>query len=349
MTGPATDPHPCATCGTPSTRPTCDTCPAGDEPVLVRPYVDRPADRSGVPEPDDSMTMTWEFPAAAVPAVGPPPGTRDGGTDRRRPGGATKPAGTGTAGGGLAGRLARLRTRDRLVLIGTAIVVVVAAPIALARTGGSETPGTQPAADGAPGWAPATTTDGRTGDPSTLPDPARSASPRTTSAPPASRSERSASPGPSATPGGASPTAVVPTGPATPFAAPRSGRITGTSGLCVDNMHDNTNHGNPITMAPCNGTDAQHWSFREDGTLQMHHMCMGPAGNGASSPVQLRRCGRGNRPTWQFRTDGSIVHLESRLCLHDRSGAGGPVAPNGAPQLTITRCTGATGQRWSFR
>ncbi|WP_407566855.1 ricin-type beta-trefoil lectin domain protein [Polymorphospora sp. A560] len=343
----------CRACDEPSAQPTCGRCTAGSDPLLVRPYVDRAATVAGPPKPVDSMTTTWEFPAAAVPALDPaPPGhPRPVAGDGSGAGPGNTP---GTATGGLAGRIrgrmTRLRTRDRMVLIGAALVLVVAAPVALARGGGQDAPEHGPTIDAGPVWVPPTTADLPTGEPSALPDPARTAGPRaTSSAIAATPPGRSAAPGPSATAGSAGPTTPAPATPSVPFTAPRTGRIIGTSGLCVDNMYDNRDHGNPITMASCNGSGAQRWTFREDGSLQMHRMCMGPAGHGASSPVQLRRCGRGSRPAWQFRSDGTILHVASRLCLHDRGGTGGPTAPNGAPQLSITSCSGAPGQRWTFR
>ncbi|MEU8001792.1 ricin-type beta-trefoil lectin domain protein [Catellatospora sp. NPDC049111] len=181
--------------------------------------------------------------------------------------------------------------------------------------------------------------------PKARPAPSAHPSPAATTAPTGSGQPSGApsrSPVPSASPAGN-------TGqPAAPPAANRVGEITGIGGKCADVAGASRADGTPIVIYTCNGTAAQTWTMRADGTVRALGKCLevtdGDADDGTS--VQLWSCGSGlARQRWVY--DGATRHLvnpASGKCLdaRDQTSADGT-------RLQIWTCNPnyQANQRWS--
>jgi hypothetical protein len=139
------------------------------------------------------------------------------------------------------------------------------------------------------------------------------------------------------TSGGGAPPPPPPSGGAT-------GPITGIGGKCVDVNAANSSNGTAIQLWDCNGTDAQKWTVRADGTLNALGKCMDvtAAGTGNGTPIQLYDCNGTGAQVWRVRTDGTLVNPQSGRCLD----ASGWNTANGT-RLIIWDCHGGANQQWA--
>jgi hypothetical protein len=116
--------------------------------------------------------------------------------------------------------------------------------------------------------------------------------------------------------------------------------------MCVDNVSNRSSEGNPIKAWPCNGSEAQIWTFGTDATLRARDMCLRP-GVGTPDPgtrVELRSCDGSPFQDWHFRSDGALVNTASGLCLRDSTND--QTATDN--RLTVETCTGGADQRWTW-
>ncbi|MEU6866522.1 ricin-type beta-trefoil lectin domain protein [Streptomyces sp. NPDC046876] len=137
------------------------------------------------------------------------------------------------------------------------------------------------------------------------------------------------------------PYAVSPTAP--DAVSPIS--LTSSAANCIDNDFNRPDDGNRIQIAGCNGTDAQKFQIRGDGTIRTQGKCLNAANGGTANttPIELRTCD-GAAPSQRFlpRADGSIHHPVSGRCL-DLGNL------NTAPgtQLWLWDCNSGPAQRWT--
>ena len=172
-----------------------------------------------------------------------------------------------------------------------------------------------------------------TAAPPGTPGPSRSAMPTpTTAAPPLSIAAPVTPPAPT----------TPPVDPSKIPVTPHVGTIIANSGNCLDNWSKITAEGNPMQVFSCNGTIAQKITFGADDTLAVAGKCIRPAGTSPGALVALRSCD-GWTSQWFFRSDHVIVHTASGLCLTDSG-----ILTNGLAQTTISVCTAAASQRWTF-
>nr|WSX47680.1 ricin-type beta-trefoil lectin domain protein [Streptomyces sp. NBC_00974] len=138
--------------------------------------------------------------------------------------------------------------------------------------------------------------------------------------------------------------AAAPTAPAT------AGRIAltaapGAPGICVDNDHSGTQDGNKIQITGCNGTGAQDFEVRSDGTLRVQGGCVNAtnAGTVNTTLLELRTCG--GTPAQQFlpRADGSVYNPASGRCAEV-----GNFDLTPGRQLWLFDCNGSDAQRWTI-
>ncbi len=121
--------------------------------------------------------------------------------------------------------------------------------------------------------------------------------------------------------------------------------LTTSAANCVDNDFNRTDDGNRIQIAACNGTDAQKFQIRADGTIRTQGKCLGAANAGTvnTTLIELRACDSA-APSQQFlpRADGSIHNPVSGRCL-DLGNL------NTAPgtQLWLFDCNASPAQRWT--
>ncbi|MFE1414931.1 ricin-type beta-trefoil lectin domain protein, partial [Streptomyces sp. NPDC058746] len=138
------------------------------------------------------------------------------------------------------------------------------------------------------------------------------------------------------------PYAAAPTAPAT------LGRISMTAapGSCVDNDYARTDDGNPIQITGCNGTPAQDFEVRGDGSLRIQGKCVNAvnAGTGNTTPLELRTCGGTPTPAQIFvpRADGSIYNPVSGRCMDL-----GNFDTTPGHQLWLYDCNSSDAQRWT--
>ncbi|MFE5536447.1 ricin-type beta-trefoil lectin domain protein [Streptomyces sp. NPDC056492] len=138
------------------------------------------------------------------------------------------------------------------------------------------------------------------------------------------------------------PYAVAPTAPgaAGPIA------LSASATNCVDNDFNRANPGNKIQIASCNGSDAQKFQIRGDGTIRTNGMCLGAvnAGTVNTTPIELQVCDS-SAPSQRFlpRADNSIHNPVSGRCLD----LGNLDTRPGTP-LWLFDCNSSPAQRWTI-
>jgi putative alpha-1,2-mannosidase len=124
---------------------------------------------------------------------------------------------------------------------------------------------------------------------------------------------------------------------------PRTGRITGLAGKCVDVRTSGTADGTPVQLYTCNGSAAQSWTLASDGTLRALGKCLDVAGSGIANGtrVQIWQCNGTGAQQWWPRPNGTLVNPPSGRCLD---------VPNSnsadGTQLQIYGCNGTAAQTW---
>ncbi|MET8508101.1 endo-1,4-beta-xylanase [Streptomyces sp. NPDC004787] len=142
----------------------------------------------------------------------------------------------------------------------------------------------------------------------------------------------SASPGPSPTP------------TPTPTPSPGSGQIKGVpSGRCLDVPGGSTADGTQVQLWDCNGRTNQQWTPTAAGELRVYgDKCLDAAGTANGAKVQIYGCWGGDNQKWRLNSDGTIVGVQSGLCL-DAAAAG---TANGT-LIQLYSCWGGDNQRWT--
>ncbi|MHC6630502.1 ricin-type beta-trefoil lectin domain protein [Streptomyces globosus] len=122
--------------------------------------------------------------------------------------------------------------------------------------------------------------------------------------------------------------------------------LTGAPSNCVDNDQNRTEDGNKIQIAACNGTDAQRFQVRGDGTIRNQDTwCLNAANAGTANttPVELSTCDSG-APSQRFlpRADGNVHHPASGRCLDL-----GNMNTTPGTRLWLFDCNSGAAQRWT--
>jgi hypothetical protein len=123
-----------------------------------------------------------------------------------------------------------------------------------------------------------------------------------------------------------------------------TGSITGFGGKCVDVAAANSANGTQVQLYGCNGTSAQSWDVRDDGTVRALGKCLDAAGGSSANGTraQLWDCNGTAAQRWTASGDGTLRVLGK--CLD----ATGPSSADGTP-LQLWDCTaGAANQRWTL-
>lgn len=126
-----------------------------------------------------------------------------------------------------------------------------------------------------------------------------------------------------------------------------TGSLTGLAGKCLDVAGGSSADGTAVQLWDCNGTAAQRWTVRADGTVQALGKCLdvtaGSTANGAK--VQLYGCNGTGAQQWRHESStGDLVNVPADKCLDasDNSSANGTRAQ-------IWSCTGAANQKWRLQ
>ncbi|MEU2436667.1 endo-1,4-beta-xylanase [Streptomyces rubradiris] len=122
------------------------------------------------------------------------------------------------------------------------------------------------------------------------------------------------------------------------------GQIKGVaSGRCLDVPNAATTDGTQLQLWDCNSATNQQWTSTDAGELRVYgNKCLDAAGTGNGAKVQIYSCWGADNQKWRLNSDGSIVGVQSGLCL-DAVGAG---TANGT-QIQLYSCSGGGNQRWT--
>ncbi|MFJ2951406.1 endo-1,4-beta-xylanase [Streptomyces sp. NPDC087226] len=122
------------------------------------------------------------------------------------------------------------------------------------------------------------------------------------------------------------------------------GQIKGVgSGRCLDVPSASTTDGTQLQLWDCHSNSNQQWAYTDAGELRVYgDKCLDAAGTGNGAKVQIYGCWGGDNQKWRLNSDGSIVGVQSGLCL-DAVGAG---TANGT-QIQLYSCTNGSNQRWT--
>ncbi|MFH9751368.1 endo-1,4-beta-xylanase [Streptomyces griseus] len=124
-----------------------------------------------------------------------------------------------------------------------------------------------------------------------------------------------------------------------------SGQIKGVaSNRCLDVPDGSTADGTQLQLWDCGSSPNQQWVATDSGELRVYgDKCLDAAGTGNGSKVQIYSCWGGDNQKWRVNSDGSIVGVQSGLCL-DAVGTG---TANGT-QIQLYSCSNGSNQRWTL-
>ncbi|MER6532284.1 endo-1,4-beta-xylanase [Streptomyces sp900105755] len=122
------------------------------------------------------------------------------------------------------------------------------------------------------------------------------------------------------------------------------GQIKGVgSGRCLDVPGAGTTDGTQLQLWDCHSGTNQQWTYTDAGELRVYgNKCLDAAGTGNGSRVQIYSCWGGDNQKWRLNSDGSIVGVQSGLCLDAVSGG----TANGT-LIQLYSCSNGNNQRWT--
>jgi endo-1,4-beta-xylanase len=122
------------------------------------------------------------------------------------------------------------------------------------------------------------------------------------------------------------------------------GQIKGVgSGRCLDVPGAGTTDGTQLQLWDCHSGINQQWTYTDAGELKVYgNKCLDAAGTGNGSNVQIYSCWGGDNQKWRLNSDGSIVGVQSGLCLDAVSGG----TANGT-LIQLYSCSNGNNQRWT--
>ncbi|MFJ9447875.1 ricin-type beta-trefoil lectin domain protein [Kitasatospora sp. NPDC101235] len=137
------------------------------------------------------------------------------------------------------------------------------------------------------------------------------------------------------------PFAVAPTAPGLTSVV----RSNVDSNMCIDDINASTANGNPITLANCNGTDAQQLAFGNDGTVRVKGGCIAPVNAATAGGTQLEyhTCDGTAAQKWIPLANNALYHPASGRCLDLPFGQ----ATSGA-RLQLWDCKYEANQQWNI-
>ncbi|MFJ1971651.1 ricin-type beta-trefoil lectin domain protein [Streptomyces sp. NPDC087903] len=126
-----------------------------------------------------------------------------------------------------------------------------------------------------------------------------------------------------------------------------TGAFVGLAGKCLDVTGGASANGTPVQLYDCNGSTAQQWTVRTDGSVRALGKCLDvlSAATADGAKTQLYDCNGSGAQRWSYDTaTGDVVNTAANKCLDvtDNSSA------NGA-RAQIWSCTGAANQKWLLR
>ncbi|MGW2638424.1 ricin-type beta-trefoil lectin domain protein [Streptomyces sp. NPDC001348] len=129
-----------------------------------------------------------------------------------------------------------------------------------------------------------------------------------------------------------------------PPAVPTGGQVrSAVAGKCLDVSGGNSANGTAVDIRSCDGSDAQSWSARSDGSLRALGKCLDATGRGTANGtrIQIWDCNGGTNQQWQAYNGGYRNPVSGR-CLDDP----GSSTTDGT-QLVLWDCNGGANQKWT--
>ncbi|WP_353946668.1 endo-1,4-beta-xylanase [Streptomyces sp. HUAS MG91] len=115
------------------------------------------------------------------------------------------------------------------------------------------------------------------------------------------------------------------------------------SGRCLDVPGSSTTDGTQLQLWDCSGGTNQQWTYTAAGELRVYgDKCLDAGGTGNGTKVQIYSCWGADNQKWRLGSDGSIVGVQSGLCL---DAVGGGTADGTLIQLYS--CANGSNQRWT--
>ncbi|MFF9818188.1 ricin-type beta-trefoil lectin domain protein [Streptomyces sp. NPDC014006] len=127
----------------------------------------------------------------------------------------------------------------------------------------------------------------------------------------------------------------------------RTGAFVGLADKCLDVAGGSTANGTAVQLYDCNGTTAQRWTVKTDGTIQALGKCLDvtSASTTDGAKIQLYDCNATGAQQWSYNTStGDVVNLAANKCLDVTDNT----STNGT-RLQIWSCTGAANQKWRLQ
>ncbi|MFE9345971.1 endo-1,4-beta-xylanase [Streptomyces olivaceus] len=123
-----------------------------------------------------------------------------------------------------------------------------------------------------------------------------------------------------------------------------SGQIKGVgSGRCLDVPGTSTADGTQLQLWDCHGGTNQQWTYTEAGEFRVYgDKCLDAGGTGNGTRVQIYSCWGGDNQKWRLDSNGSVVGVQSGLCLDTVSGG----TVNGT-LIQLSSCSNGGSQSWS--
>ncbi|MFE9724336.1 endo-1,4-beta-xylanase [Streptomyces sp. NPDC005794] len=123
-----------------------------------------------------------------------------------------------------------------------------------------------------------------------------------------------------------------------------SGQIKGVgSGRCLDVTGGTTTDGTQVNLWDCNDRTNQQWTYTDAGELRVYgDKCLDAGGTGNGAKAQIYSCWGGDNQKWRLNSDGSIVGVQSGLCLDAAANA----TVNGT-LIQLYSCSNGSNQRWT--
>ncbi|MET7703803.1 ricin-type beta-trefoil lectin domain protein [Streptomyces sp. NPDC005485] len=117
----------------------------------------------------------------------------------------------------------------------------------------------------------------------------------------------------------------------------------GVAGKCLGVGGGNSANGTAVEIRTCDGSTAQTWAARSDGTLRALGKCLDATGRGTNNgtKIEVWDCNGGTNQQWQAYNGGYRNPVSGR-CLDDP----GASTIDGT-QLVLWDCNGGTNQQWT--
>lgn len=126
---------------------------------------------------------------------------------------------------------------------------------------------------------------------------------------------------------------------------PNSAIVNANANRCLDVDGASQADGTKLVLWDCNGGTNQQWTPTTNNQVTVYgNKCMDAPGTTTGTRAQISTCGSGTNQQWRINADGTIVGVESGLCL-DATGAG---TSNGTAVILWT-CNGGSNQQWTRR